>query len=62
MSALAFAASLNPSDPPTSIIPAPIARTDRLKPCAVVLVHTRYDEETRAPTVTRRRVGRLVRL
>lgn len=47
---------------PAAIAPRAIAAGDRLAPCAVVLVHTSYDEDTRAPTVTRHAARRLLRV
>src|SRR5262245_27552183 len=50
-----------PETPQTNTIAAPIAADARLAPCAVELVHTTYDEETREPTEQRVAVRRLVR-
>jgi hypothetical protein len=47
---------------PTPIVAQPIPTAQRLAPCRVELTHTEYDEETRAPTATRRPVSSIARV
>ncbi|HUS63199.1 MAG TPA: hypothetical protein VMZ28_01610 [Kofleriaceae bacterium] len=47
---------------PGAITAMPVPAAERLAPCAVLLVQTTYDEDTRAPTATRHAASRLLRI